>query len=72
MRGLAKSRKSGFGGQAPQIDDLSKGLNKEVIALRPLAKSWKSGSVGQAYKIYGFNKDFNKEMMALRALGIRK
>ena len=38
LRALAKSWKSGSGGRTPQINDLSKGFNKEMIALRPLAK----------------------------------
>ena len=48
LRALAKYWKSGSGGQAPQIDDLSKMFIKEMIAFRLLAKSWKSGSEGQA------------------------
>ena len=60
LRSLAKSQKFGSGGQAPQIDDLSKRMNKELIALRALANSWKSGSGDQACQIDCFNKDFNE------------
>ena len=62
LRALAKSWKSGSGGQTSQIDRFSKGFNKEMIALRALAESWKSSSGGQASQIDCYSKDLIRKL----------
>ena len=69
FRTLARSWKSGSGGQGLQVDVFIKAFNKEVRGFCRLARSWKSGSGGQGTQIDDSSKGFNnKEILSFRRL----